>query len=36
MAREAIRLLAKQLTDPDSVPEQLSVPFHLVARESTA
>lgn len=36
MAREAVRLLAKQLADPDAIPEQLSVPFRLVARESTA
>jgi len=35
MAREAVRLLAKQVDDPDSIPEQLSVPFHLIAREST-
>ncbi|MBW8735824.1 MAG: LacI family DNA-binding transcriptional regulator [Streptomyces turgidiscabies] len=35
MAREAVRLLAKQVDDADSIPEQLSVPFHLIAREST-
>jgi LacI family repressor for deo operon, udp, cdd, tsx, nupC, and nupG len=35
MAREAVRLLAKQLDEPDAMPEQLSVPFHLIAREST-
>src|SRR3982750_2097930 len=35
MAREAVRLLAKQVDNSDSIPEQLSVPFHLIAREST-
>lgn len=35
MATEAVRLLDKQLSDPTSEPEKLSVPFRLVARQST-
>ena len=35
IGRVAVRLLAKQVDDSDSIPEQLSVPFHLIAREST-
>jgi DNA-binding LacI/PurR family transcriptional regulator len=35
MAREALRLIGKQLADPDAIPEQPLVPFRLIPREST-
>ena len=35
MAHQALRLLGKQLADPDAEPEQLMVPFRLIPRGST-
>jgi len=32
---QALRLLGKQLADPDAEPEQLMVPFRLIPRGST-
>jgi DNA-binding LacI/PurR family transcriptional regulator len=35
MAREALRLIAKQIAGSDSPPEHLSVPYRLIPRAST-
>lgn len=36
MARQAIRLIAKQIQNADAPPEQLSVPYRLIPRASTS
>lgn len=36
MAREAIRLITKQIQNADAQPEQLSVPYRLIPRASTS